>query len=42
MVFNITGPSGPVVNESGTVIERHDYDAYGMEMAGRGMTGWKS
>ena len=33
------GSTRAVVDYSGTVVERHDYDAYGMELAGRGMAG---
>ena len=33
------GSTRAVVDYSGAVVERHDYDAYGMELAGRGVVG---
>ena len=33
------GSTRAVVNESNAIVERHDYDAYGMELAGRGLVG---
>ena len=33
------GSTRAVVNESNAIVERHDFDAYGMELAGRGLVG---
>ena len=33
------GSTRAVVNESNAIVERHDFDAYGMELQGRGLVG---